>query len=125
MGRQAVAVRNVEVTMRVGLLDMEKLEPQPIVVDVELWRACGPFTSGRHEDCIDYARIWTYLTSAWPPRPHTELLETLAEDLIAFCFLDPKVEGVRATLRKPKIFGGNGVPEVAVERVRGEVAADG
>lgn len=120
MGRQAVAVRNVEVTMRVGLLDMEKLKPQPVVVDVELWRTSGPFTSGRHEDCIDYARVWTYLTNAWPSRPHTELLETLAEDLIAFCFLDPKVEGVRVTLRKPKIFAGNGVPEVVVERAREE-----
>ncbi len=116
--RQCVALRNVAVPVRLGLLERERAAPQTVIVDVELWRRHRGYRGGGLAECLDYDRIHRHLTEVWPRRPHTGLLEELAEDLIAVCFADPKVEACRVRIRKPQVYGDGAVPELEVVRRR-------
>jgi FolB domain-containing protein len=116
---QKVALRGVTLAVRLGAYPEERLAPQPVAVDVELFRRQGAFpTNGTLADCLDYDRIRRWLIETWPQRPHTDLLEQLAEDLVAFCLADARVEACRVILRKPAIYGATAVPELEVFRWR-------
>ena len=120
---ECVALRNVPVRLRVGLYDFERDRPQRVSVDVELYRKAGGLEQREFATCLDYARLHRYLVEEWPKRPHVELLEELAEDLIRFCLADPRVEACRVVVRKLDIYAGGGVPEVELYRLRAEGAA--
>lgn len=115
---QCLALRDVRVAVRLGVGDAERGAPQEVSVDVELYRRHGAFAGGTLADCLDYDRVFRHLSDAWPARPHTDLLEQLAEDLVAFCLADPRVEACRVVIRKPRVYGGRAVPEIAVWRLR-------
>lgn len=120
------ALRDVRLELRLGLREAERCGPQPVVVDIELYRHVEGFPpDGTIADCDDYDRVYRYLTEVWPQRPHTELLEQLAEDLVAFCLTDPGVEACRVVLRKPAIYAGRAVPELEVWRLRRDHAVSG
>jgi dihydroneopterin aldolase len=115
---ECVALRGVTVRVRVGLHAFERQRPQRVAVDVETYRQ---HAGGRRHDlaaCLDYDRLYRHLVEDWPARPHTELLEDLAEDLVAFCLGDPRVEACRVVVRKLDIYAGQGVPEVQLYRRR-------
>jgi dihydroneopterin aldolase len=78
-----VALRDVALEVRIGAHAAEREAPQPVLVDVELYRHHGPFGEGRLADCLNYDRVFRHLVDEWPRRPHTDLLERLAEDLVA------------------------------------------
>lgn len=115
---QCLALRDVRVAVRLGAFESERAAPQPVSVDVELYRRQGRFTGGKLSDCLDYDRVFRHLTEIWPERPHTDLLEELAEDLVNFCLADPKVEACRVVVRKLAVYGGRAVPEITVHRLR-------
>lgn len=115
---ECVALRGVRVWLRVGVRAEERRRPQPVEVEVELYRRAPRDRRGGLAACLDYDRLHRHLTEDWPARPHTELLEELAEDLVAFCLADPRVEACRVVVRKPEIYAGRGVPEVILYRVR-------
>lgn len=120
-GYQCVALRDVALEVRLGAYAAEREAPQPVLVDVELYRRHGAFArGGRLEDCLDYDRVFRHLTEEWPRRPHTDLLERLAEDLVRFCLEDRRVEACRVVVRKPAIYAGRAVPAVEIYRLRGE-----
>jgi dihydroneopterin aldolase len=106
--------------MKIGVADWERAPDcrQTVLVDIDMWAASGTFKDASLDDCMDYARIYEYLTREWPSRPHTDLLETLAEELVGFCFADEKVRACRVTLRKPDVFKGRAVPAVTFYRTR-------
>lgn len=113
-----LALRDVRIDVRVGAYREEHAAPQPVSVDVELYRHAGPFTGTSLADCLDYDRVFRYLTEALPARAHIDLLEQLAEEMIAACLADERVEACRVVIRKLAIYGGRGVPEIAVYRRR-------
>ncbi len=115
---QCIALRGVEVMVRLGLLERERGAAQRVIVDVELRRRHDGYRGGGLAACLDYDRIHRHLREVWPKRPHTDLLEELAEELIAFCFADPRVEACRVRIRKPEIYGDGAVPELEVFRRR-------
>lgn len=116
---QCVALRDVALEVRLGAFAAEREAPQPVLVDVELYRHHGPFADGRRlEDCLNYDRVFRHLVEEWPRRPHTDLLERLAEDLVAYCLEDERVEACRVVVRKPAIYAGRAVPRVEVYRLR-------
>ncbi len=116
---QCVSLRDVALEVRLGAFATERDAPQPVLVDVELYRHHGPFADGRHlEDCLNYDRVFRHLVEEWPRRPHTDLLERLAEDLVAYCLEDERVEACRVVVRKPAIYAGRAVPAVEVYRRR-------
>jgi FolB domain-containing protein len=118
---QRIALREVALEVRLGAYEEERHAPQPVIVDVELYRRMGPFPPGAGlKECLDYDRIFRHLTVDWPQRPHIDLLERLAEDLVCFCLEDPRVEACRVIIRKPAIYGGRAIPEIELWRLRDE-----
>lgn len=116
---QCLALREVPLSVRLGVYPDERTKPQPITVEVELWRRIGRFTGSELADCLDYDRIYRWLVETWPHRPHVELLETLTEELLAKCFEDARVEACRVRIRKLAAYGGKGWPEIDTWRRRG------
>jgi len=66
---------------------------------------------------IDYDPIRSAIR-AWPSRPHTDLLETLAEELVALCFALEAVQACRVSVEKPDIFNEADAAGVEIFRVR-------
>jgi len=66
---------------------------------------------------MDYDTIRQALL-AWPTRPHTNLLETLAEELVALCLAIPAVQACRVRVEKPDIFNEVDAAGVELFRVR-------
>ena len=99
-----VVLKDVAVEVRVGLHPWERHPERPtrLLVTVEMFAHLSGGGAGAG-GVIDYDRVRNAL-KAWPSRPHTELLETLAEELAQLCFADPKVEACRVSLMKPDIF---------------------
>lgn len=114
---QAIGLEGLEVEMRVGAFDQERGRTQRVRIAVTMYRGVGGHRGGL-EGCLDYDRVFRHLTGTWPSRPHTDLLEELAEDLLAFCFEDQRVEACRVRLSKPDAFGGRADPVVEINRRR-------
>ncbi|MBX6420266.1 MAG: dihydroneopterin aldolase [Nevskia sp.] len=96
-------LERLEVEVAVGLHPWERHPERPtrLWVDVALY-ADDP-SPAQEREIIDYDRVRDYVRR-WENRPHTPLLETLAEALVAFCFEDARVDAVRVRLTKPDIF---------------------
>jgi dihydroneopterin aldolase len=115
---RCVALRDFEADMSIGIVPWERERRQRVCVDVEMWSPLpeGPFE--RLDQCIDYDRVHAYLAQSWTQRPHTDLLETLADELLRFVLEDPQVEAARVTVRKPEVYPGPAQPEVQFFRER-------
>ncbi len=96
----SIFVKNMQLHVRIGLLDHEKLAPQRLNVSIELFAAPDYLQS---DEIIDYSILYTHL-EAWEHRPHTELLETLLQELIELAFSFPTVITAEIYIEKPDIF---------------------
>jgi dihydroneopterin aldolase len=114
-GYVRVVLRDVQTEAHVGLHPWERHPERPtrLVVNVEMF--------ARHEkgDFIDYDPIRAFLRS-WPTRPHTDLLETLVDEVVALGFANPRVRVCRVSVMKPDIFNEAGAAGVEVCAVRPE-----
>ena len=102
---------------RVGLLPHEREHPQPIEVDVTVWRArAGP---ANEHTVLDYRGLYDIAARAVATDPL--YLEEIGDAAAAGALASPGVERVRVAVRKPHV----GMPgplahaEVVVERTRG------
>ncbi len=118
---QRVALRDLEIKMRVGIAEIERhqLNPQRVIVNVELFAHKDKHEGETIESCFNYHPIHEYIVNNWPTRPHTDLLETLVEELVSFCFEDKRVEACRVSLQKPEIYEDAAATMVEFYRVRG------
>jgi dihydroneopterin aldolase len=112
-----VLLRNVQTEARVGLHPWERHTERPsrLLVNVEMFAPTGGAAGAGA--FIDYDRIRDALRT-WPGRPHTDLLETLAEELVALCFAAPAVTACRVSVVKPDIFNEAEAAGVEFFRVR-------
>ena len=110
-----VILRDVQTEAQVGLHDWERHPERPtrLVVNVEMWAPLGVVAG-----FIDYDRLRAAIR-AWPARPHTDLLETLAEELVAVCFEEARVQACRVSVMKPDVFNDAAAVGVEFYRVRG------
>ncbi|HEX2752396.1 MAG TPA: dihydroneopterin aldolase [Alphaproteobacteria bacterium] len=117
---QKTSLTGLEIEMAVGIAPWEKTggKTQRLVIDVDMYRMEGAFTGQSIDDCIDYSAVYDYVTQNWPSRPHTDLLETLLEELVAFCFRDTRIAACRVAIAKPHVFNGRAVPKVEFFRKR-------
>src|SRR5579885_966194 len=102
----SVVLRDVEVEAHVGLHPWERHPERPsrLLITVEMFaHLARDSTSGHAKPVIDYDRVRSGLRG-WTARPHTPLLETLAEEVVALCLADPAVEACRVSVVKPDIF---------------------
>ena len=115
-----VVLRDVEVEAHVGLHPWEKHPERPsrLLVTVEMFaHLARGHAMGGETPFIDYDRVRSGLRG-WSSRPHTPLLETLAEKVVALCFNDPAVEACRVSVVKPDIFNDAAGAGVEIYRVR-------
>lgn len=96
-----VVLKDVTVDVSVGLHPWER-HPERLtrlLVNVEMF-AEWPLKAGGY---IDYDQVRDHIR-AWAGRPHVDLLETLAEEVIVACFALPAVEACRVRVEKPQVF---------------------
>ena len=94
-------VQGVESSIMIGLYDSEKTKPQRISVDAEMWSYSNPNdTSGLSEQYVDYDLVRDLVLNVWPERPHTDMIETLAAELLDHCLKHPKVYAARVNISK-------------------------
>ena len=101
-----VLLKNYMTEARVGLHPWEQHPERPnrLCVNVEMFAPLEPgVSSSGAGDFIDYDHVRELLDS-WPARPHTHLLETLVDEVIATCFSNPRVLACRVSVLKPDIF---------------------
>jgi dihydroneopterin aldolase len=116
-----ISLEAVRVEVRIGHFDWER-EPGrrwPIDVWVDLYTSRTRWPAGSLADIIDYDRVHAHI-AGWAGRPHTGFLETYAEDLLAFCFGDPRLEACRVRLAKPDIYQDAKAAVVEIMRTRQE-----
>ena len=110
-----VILRDVQTEARVGLHAWERHPERStrLLVNVDMW---APHDAAAAY--IDYDRVRAAIRR-WPARPHTDLLETLAEELVAVCFEDARVQACRVSVVKPDVFNEAAGAGVEFYRVRG------
>jgi dihydroneopterin aldolase len=125
MGEDGIRVflKNLQTEAHCGMHPWERHPQRPtrLIVNVELIAKLTGRAAAK--GIIDYDRIRDYVR-AFPQRPHTDLLETLADDLAAKCFEDPKVDACRVSIVKPDIFNEAEGAGVEVYRTRAMWAKD-
>lgn len=116
---ECVALTGLVLHLHIGIRDWERHPDrrQRVRVEVECYRPLGE-PPQRVEDCIDYSRLYRYVTTAWPDGGHTDLLETLAHDLLAFAFQDASIAAVRVRVAKLDVYLDDAVPVVEMLRHR-------
>ena len=94
-------VLGMETEVALGLHPWERHPERPnrLSVDAEMFVPEGTLGGA----IVDYDGVRN-LVRGWRGRPHVEVLETLAEELLAECFRDPRVAAARVRLTKTQIF---------------------
>lgn len=112
-----VKLTGVHTEAHLGLHPWERHPERPtrLIVDVEMLAPTS--APADTAPLIDYDPIRDALR-AWPRRAHTDLLETLAEELIGLCFAHPEVAACRVAITKPDIFNEVDAAGIEIFRVR-------
>ncbi len=118
-GYVRVVLRDVQTEAHVGLHPWERHPERPtrLVVNVEMFAHIDGAGHDTPATIIDYDMVRAALRG-WPGRPHTELLETLVDELVGVCFANPRVEACRVSVMKPDVFNEVGAAGVEVYRPR-------
>jgi len=101
-----IIVKDMSVDVRIGLHphEQEGERSQRIIVNVELFAKLGGYLEDVSRDSIiDYDHIYCGIKE-WAARPHTLLIETYLNELLALCFRDERVQSCRVSVTKPDVF---------------------
>jgi dihydroneopterin aldolase len=103
-GYVASRVLGLETEVAIGLHPWERHPERPnrLRVDIEMFVPVA-IVSASGAGIVDYDPVRN-LVRGWRGRPHVEFLETLAEEVLAECFRDPRVAAARVALTKTQIF---------------------
>ena len=111
------------VERRCGMHPWERHPERPnrLKVSVEMYAALpsGPMGAGAF---IDYDPVRDFLKT-FPALPHTALLETIVDEIVAKCFENDRVEACRVSVLKPDIF--NEATGAGIEVFRTRVGWEG
>lgn len=97
-----VRIERLETHLPVGIYAHEQ-DAQPVWVSLT---ATGEASAmpGSLDECFDYEPLCLWLTQVWPTTPHTPLLETRVNQVMAFVFAsDPRVRNVWVGLYKQRV----------------------
>ena len=105
-GKQILTLTGLRFNANLGILESEKLAPQPIQVDAELSLGTQPLLP--HDDDIhhvlDYRKVRQIIIDECT-KEHVNLLESLIGKLAHRLLQLPGVLGVRVKIAKLEIFG--------------------
>lgn len=120
-----ISLTGLRVHGKHGVFDFERAAGQDFVVDVELELSLAAAASSDElADTVHYGELAEGLAAVVAGEP-VNLLETLAQRLVAVCLSDPRVEAATVTVHKPQAPIPLTFADVAVtlRRSRAELAA--
>ena len=102
---QTAILDNVQVFVPIGMHAWERHPERPnrLLVSVRL-HSRAAFNPRNSAGFVNYDRVRDRIGS-WSQRGHTDLIETLLQDLVDFAFEDPLVEACEVRIVKPDVFG--------------------
>ncbi|WP_370981236.1 dihydroneopterin aldolase [Agaribacterium sp. ZY112] len=111
-----VFIRDLEVATLIGVYDHEKLEPQPLLFDLDMaWDCQKACVSDRLTDTLDYHAVCIRIERICA-ETHFELVETLAET-IAQCLLNEfKIPGLMLRVSKPQAIANTHSVGIVIRR---------
>ena len=101
--KKTILVRNLEIALSIGVHEEEKTAPQRLLVSVEADLAGIEDEADNVGSTVDYDRICDFIREL-AKRPHIELQETVARQVLEFTLALPGVSHARVETRKPDIF---------------------
>jgi dihydroneopterin aldolase len=113
-----VFVRDLEIMALIGIYDHEKVNPQRIIVNIDLsvHEAEGPVTD-EISHVVSYEIIAKKVETI-VAEGHVNLVETLAERFAEACLRDKRVAAARVRIEKPDIIPNARSVGVEIERGR-------
>ncbi len=114
-----IFLQELAVETSIGFHDFERLAPQRVLVNVDIFVPIAASTSARDavEDVVDYdflrQRIVEIARSG-----HFNLQETLLDRIVAACFENPSIRAVRASTEKPHAYADCRTVGIEVFRIR-------
>ncbi|MFW7380819.1 MAG: dihydroneopterin aldolase [Oligoflexus sp.] len=126
-----IALRGLEFRCIIGLYRRERLEAQPLEMDLELYLNVDRAVFEHDLSySVDYAALVEELGFILE-HARFEMLETAAHALCYYLLgFQPadrrraRIEGVRLTLRKPKALKGAAYPELVIQRFQQDLESD-
>jgi dihydroneopterin aldolase len=119
-----IVIADAIVERRCGVHPWERHAERPnrLKITVEMFAPVepGPLGAGAF---IDYDRVRDFLKT-FPSLPHTDLIETIAEEIVAKCFEDVRVDACRVAVLKPDIFNEAEAAGIEVFRTRASWQAE-
>ena len=112
-------LRNYEVHINIGVHDFEKLGPQRVRVNVDMYVLLSQSTpkTDRIHEVVDYDFIRRTI-AARVNAGHIELQETLCDDVANTLLEHPKVQAVRVSTEKPDVYPDCDAVGVEVFRIK-------
>lgn len=102
--RWELVIDEIETTCRIGIDDCEQDAPQRLLISARIW-ADYPAQPANIDECVNYGMLHDLVTTQWPKRPQTDLLETLAMELFEHIFqASTSISQVEVEIYKPDIF---------------------
>jgi dihydroneopterin aldolase len=100
---ESVSLRGMRFHVLVGVLPHEQTHPQPLEVDVTVWRARGAGEAvAADEGIVDYRDLYDVVASRVVGAP-LRLLEDVARTLVGDLLARPHVRRARVAVRKPHV----------------------
>lgn len=113
-----VFVRDLDIMALIGIYDHEKINPQRIIVNVDLSvHESGAPMSDEIDHVVSY-EIVVKKIEAIVAAGHVNLVETLAEKFAEACLKDKRVAAARVRIEKPDIIPNARSVGVEIERGR-------
>jgi dihydroneopterin aldolase len=100
---RSVIVRNLSIPLSIGVHEHERRAPQRLLVSVEAAIGASAGEADRLDGTLDYDLLCDFIRSL-ASRPHVELQETVARQVLEFTLRLPGVTHATVETRKPDVF---------------------
>lgn len=117
-GLRHVFVRDLELMALIGIYDHEKVDPQRIIVNIDLSVHEGDGPQGDDIGHVVSYEIVVKKVEQIIAEGHINLVETLCEKIAAACLRDKRVAAARVRVEKPDIIKNARSVGVEIERQR-------
>ena len=98
---ESVSLRGMRFHVLVGVLPHEELHPQPLEVDVTVWRALDD-GGDDDETVVDYRELYEAVAARVTGAP-LRFLEDIARTLVGDLLGRPHIRRARVAVRKPQV----------------------
>ena len=99
---ESVSLRGMRFHVLVGVLPHEQEHPQPLEIDVTIWRAPRSDDRADDGDIVDYRDLYDAVAARVTVGP-LRFLEDVARTLVGDLLARPRVRRARVAVRKPHV----------------------